>query len=152
MARRVSRKVGLEVDGLDMLLEQLTALGGDVSRTVETALIQSKKRVNKEIESAMNKSKYNYNRTGKTRDSLSQDMNVDWENGVASIGVGFDIANGGLASVFLMYGTHVHGSPRIEPDRELYRALYGKEIRKEVTDIQTEVIAGSIAKAGLNNE
>lgn len=152
MARKVHRKIGLEVDGLDELLDRLNALGGSVEQTVETALIQSKKRVTKEVEAAMDKSPYNYDRTGRTRKSLDKESVVDWEGGVASIGVGFDISNGGLASVFLMYGTHFHGTPRIKPDRGLYRALFGKEIREEVTKIQTEVIAGAITKTGLSHD
>lgn len=152
MARKVHRKIGLEVDGLDQLIERLNEFGADVEQTVETALIQSKKRVTKEIESAMEESRYNYGRTGKTRRSLDKESNVEWEGGVASIGVGFDIGNGGLPSIFLMYGTHFHGTPRIEPDRKLYRALFSKEIREEVTKIQSDVIAGAIAKARLSDD
>ena len=44
----------------------------------------------------------------------------------AYIKVGFNISKGGLASIFLMYGT-----PRMQPDKKLYNSIYGSSTKKK---------------------
>ena len=61
---------------------------------------------------------------------------MEWTGDTASVGVGFDISGGGLPSIFLMYGTKLHGQPHITPDRKLYDAVYGAKTRKEISKIQ----------------
>ena len=133
-------KKTLEVSfpGLGDLTRRLNALGGNIEEAAENALIKSKKKITNDLRKAMDKSHYDYDRTGNTKGSLDENMAVNWDNGVATIDVGFDIENGGLASVFLMYGTphHAPNHPGIKRDSPVFTALFGKNAQKSVWDIQ----------------
>ena len=72
-----------------------------------------------------------HRRTGDTEESLKRNADVTWIGTAAEVEVGFDIDNGGLPSVFLMYGT-----PKMKPDRKLYNAIYGAKTKKEIAELQ----------------
>lgn len=68
------------------------------------------------------------------------------------INVGFDVSNGGLASIFLMYGspkhviTRYHGKkkstwnhPGMDADQVLYDLVFGKTTKQEIAKIQKKV-------------
>jgi hypothetical protein len=76
--------------------------------------------------------------TGRTKKSIVIDAPVEWTGDQAAVGVGFNIVGGGLPSIFLMYGTKLHGQPHIKPDRNLYNAVYGPQTRKEIMQIQEQ--------------
>ena len=76
-----------------------------------------------------------------TARSLKRTAAVEWNGTVAEIGIGFKISQGGLPSIFLMYGT-----PKIQPDKNLYAAIYGSKTKKEVKTIQEDIFAEEIAK------
>ena len=63
-----------------------------------------------------------------------QKLRVEWSGTKAFVDVGFDIQNGGLASIFLMYGT-----PRMKKDTKLYNDIYGKKTRDEIRALQEEI-------------
>jgi hypothetical protein len=48
---------------------------------------------------------------------------------------------GGLPSIFLMYGTQLYGQPHIQPDRNLYNAVYGAAVRKQIREIQEKAFS-----------
>ena len=124
--------------GLGDLTRRIDALGANIEEAAENALIKSKKKITADLNKAMDKSHYNYDRTGNTRGSLDENMAVDWDSGVATIDVGFNLEDGGLASVFLMYGTphHAPNHPGIKRDSPVFTALFGKKAQKSVWDIQ----------------
>lgn len=64
---------------------------------------------------------------------------VEWIQSTASIAVGFDLENGGMPSLYLMYGTELDGQPHITEDAELYDAVYGAKTRREVRKLQKQV-------------
>lgn len=121
----------LDFDGFDQVMKRLEEKQKDTRKIAEEAMIESKKLVNENLTSAMAK----HNRTGTTLASLDKDMSMYWTNATTGyIEVGFSISNGGLPSVFLMYGT-----PKIPPDRKLYNALYGTATRRKLKAKQEEV-------------
>ena len=86
-----------------------------------------------------------HNRTGATAATLISGKAPEWTQSVGKAPVGFEIPDTDqkyeddrLASVFLMYGTKVHGQPHVAPDRALYNAVYGAAVRKRVQKIQEE--------------
>ena len=93
-----------------------------LKETVEKALLESKEYVTEKLQSDMPK----HHRTGRTESSIDTDSKVMWEGSVAYVKVGFNISSGGLASIFLMYGT-----PRMQPDRKLYNDVYGNGNQQE---------------------
>ena len=133
MARK---KLTVEFDGFDTLKKQLDELGGNATeRAVEGALIASQEVVAEKTTAAMQ----NHRRTGDTEKAIIRDAKVMWSGDTASINVGFDIDNGGLPSIFLMYGTKLHGQPHVTPDKNLYNAIYGTATKNQIRAIQREV-------------
>lgn len=128
-------KITIDFDGYNVIKKQLDALGGNATtRAVESALKASQQVVAEQVSAAIAP----HTETGKTRKSIVKDSPVIWTGDEAAIGVGFDIRGGGLPSIFLMYGTKLHGQPHIEPDRRLYDAVYGANTRKLIREIQEQ--------------
>lgn len=132
-------KTRIEFEGFDEVIARLSRLEDDVKGTTEDALKKTKRHIHKNLGAAMQK----HNRTFATVKSLDKEFRVDWQGSVGSIDVGFDLSNGGLPSIFLMYGT-----PRINKDQKLYNAIYGKKTKDEVMKLQEEIFFDAIRKAG----
>ena len=128
-------KISIDFDGFNVLKKQLDEIGGNATqRAVESALKASQQVIAEQVEAAIE----THTLTGKTKKSIVSNSPVEWTGDTASVGVGFDIGGGGLPSIFLMYGTKLHGQPHIAPDRKLYDAVYGAQTRKEISKIQEE--------------
>ena len=135
MARR--NKLTIDFKGFEEYMEKLDKLGADTKKITDKALQKSYDAVTPEIETAINPHKL----TGATEKSLAKNEKVEWEGTTAYIKVGFNISNGGLASIFLMYGT-----PKITPDRKLYNSVYGTKTKNKVRKIQEEVFHEELKK------
>lgn len=128
-------KITVDFSGFDVLKKQLDAIGGDATkRAIESALKASQQVVAEQVNTAM----IPHTRTGKTQRSIVRNTPVEWTGDTAAIGIGFDISGGGLPSIFLMYGTKLHGQPHIEPDRNLYNAVYGAQTKKKIMEMQEQ--------------
>ena len=129
-------KISLSFDGYSVLKKQLDMLGGNATKTaINNALKASQDVVAERVGSAMQP----HERTGKTEKSIidnTSGYNVKWTGNTAEISVGFSISDGGMASIFLMYGTKLYGQPHIQPDRQLYNAVYGTAVKKQIAAIQ----------------
>lgn len=106
-----------------------------LKETTEKALMESKAYVTEKLHQDMKK----HHRTGRTEASIDDDSGVEWKGTLASLKVGFKISEGGLASIFLMYGT-----PRMQPDRKLYNDVYGAATRRKIQEIQREVFDNAL--------
>lgn len=128
-------RMSIKFDGYKELKAKLDSIGGEsTKRAVEGALKASQQLIARQANEAM----LSHERTGTTRKTIVKDGAVVWEGDTASINIGFDLENGGLPSVFLMYGTTVHGQPHVKPGRNLYNAVYGSQTKKEIKKIQEE--------------
>ena len=126
-------RISIDFEGFNVLKKQLDEIGGNATqRAVESALKASQQVIAEQVENAIEP----HTLTGKTKKSIVSNSPVEWTGDTASVGVGFDISGGGLPSIFLMYGTKLHGQPHITPDRKLYDAVYGAKTRKEISKIQ----------------
>ena len=137
------KKFGLDLDGLEEFAKRLENINVSVQETAEEALSETHAHVTRKVEAAVAGSKYNFQRTGKTKSTLQKKPNITWEGSTATVRVGFDISNGGLPSIFLMYGT-----PSITPDKTLYNAFYGGKTKKEIKDIQQSVFINKLIEGG----
>ena len=138
------QKMQMQVEGLDALMERMQKLGVDTRSAVNKALIETHKIVTEKAEAAIKP----HRRTGATEASLRREAVPEWSGDAASIKVGFDIENGGLPSIFLMYETKIHGTPRTKPaDPALYNAFFGKETIKEIVEAQEKAIYTAIHSA-----
>lgn len=128
-------KISIDFPGYELLKKQLDELGGNATmRAIESALKASQQVVAEKVSAAMAP----HTMTGRTKKSIVIDAPVEWTGDQAAVGVGFNIVGGGLPSIFLMYGTKLHGQPHIKPDRNLYNAVYGPQTRKEIMQIQEQ--------------
>lgn len=126
-------KITVDFDGFNIMKKQLDAIGGDATkRAVESALKASQQTVAEQVSAAITP----HTLTGRTKKSIITRNPVEWTGDTAAVDIGFDITGGGLPSIFLMYGTKLHGQPHISPDRNLYNAVYGAKTRKEILKIQ----------------
>lgn len=131
----MSNRISLEFDGFDVLKKQLDELGGEATeRAVTDALKASQSVIARNVESAMQ----THNRSGNVSRSIINGTSPKWTGTIAEIGVGFKISDGGLPSIFLMYGTKLHGQPHVKPDRKLFNAVYGKQTIDQIHAIQRE--------------
>ena len=121
------------------MLNELKQLEADVRQTTEAALTEVGKLVTEQAEAAIQPHK----RTGRTESALLKQPTVEWTGEEATVHVGFDIANGGLPSIFLMYGT-----PRMKKDAKLYNAFYGAETQKRIEEIERKAFEKAIEEAG----
>lgn len=131
-------KLGLEFTGFEEMMERIEKSEGDVKSAVEESLQAAGEIIADKLHVDMKK----HRRSGKTEESILDDSKVKWEGTMASISVGFDIKNGGLPSVFLMYGT-----PRKPKDQKLYNDIYGTRTQKEIAKLQEEVLKKQLSKA-----
>ena len=139
----------LDFDGFLDYASKVSELGGSdlLKKATENALKATDEYLTPEIEKAMRSSPYNFDRTGKTAGTLDKNYNVEWSGTVAKAKVGFKISEGGLASIFLAYGT-----PHIKPDVKLKNALKGKgKYTKEIAEIQKAEF-NKVISEGLSND
>lgn len=142
-------KFSLDFKGFAEYAEKLDRLGGDLRAAADEALKQTADHITGNLEADMTR----HNKSGKTVGSLVKNQSVEWVGNVAEIDVGFDIANGGLPSVFLMYGTPRHGPigphgghPGTDADKKLYNDIYGSGTKRKVREIQEKVFAEAIKR------
>lgn len=130
-------KMTIDFKGFQEMFEKLDRLEADTKRISEKALQKSYDIVTPAIDQAI---KPHY-LTGQTEKSLAKNEKVEWEGMTAYIRVGFNISNGGLPSVFMMFGT-----PRIKPDKKLYDSIWGASTKKKVRQIQEEIFKEELKK------
>lgn len=150
MARK---RFGIQFKGFDEMFANYQKLGGDTKRIVGECLEAVPKLINPMLESDMAKHK----RTGKTAQSISKDKPVEWSGTKAQIPVGFKLKEGGLPSIFLMYGTARHAPANqygtysgivkgITQDQKLYNDIYGAATQRKVAEKQQEIFTREIKK------
>lgn len=135
-------RMSMEFSGLNELMAKFERMGGNVNDAAAAALEKTHGIVTDRVEAAEAASRYNVvpGVTGATDASVRRSPEVEWSGPVASVGVGWSIRNGGLASVFLMYGT-----PTIAPDPGLHNAIFGAATRRQVGEAQADVLAELVA-------
>lgn len=144
MLKVARNRVGLVANGLEEYMNKLEELGGATAmkKGAEAALKASKQYVNPLIEQRMAtgnlpaKGKYSF---GDTRDSIDEDMTVEWSGLTGEVKIGFDFSKSGTKSIFLMNGT-----PRMKPVTGLKAAIYGNKTKKAIAELQGEALANAI--------
>lgn len=132
-------KMKIEFEGFDEVIKRLKNLEGDLRGTTEKALKETHEFVTQNAEKEIARHRL----TGATEASLDRQAKVQWSGEKATVHVGFNIREGGLASIFLMYGT-----PRVKKDQKLYNAFYGSRTISEIRKIQENVFYDEIRRLG----
>lgn len=130
-------RIGMDLSQLESLAAKYESAGGKLKDLAEGCLTAAHEAVTPDLKKDIKK----HNRTGKTEASIVEDAKVEWEGTRGSIPIGFKISDGGLPSVFLMYGT-----PRIKKDTKLHSDIYGSKAKKKIVKAQEEVFQKGIKK------
>ncbi len=148
---------GVKFDGFAEMAARLDRMEGDLMASVNECLEIIPDMVNPELHKAMQK----HRRTGETEASIVDNPKPFWSGTKGSIDVGFEISEGGLPSIFLMYGTARHapqnqyGTPKragakqtgMTADKKLYNAIFGNQINNKIAERQAEIFAAAVEKA-----
>lgn len=144
-------KLTIDFRGIDEYQKKLEAIGGDATkRAFESAMKASQQVVKQSVTAAMQP----HRETGETAGTVISDKPVEWTQSTAKIPVGFDIGedkhwkDDRLSSVFVMYGTNVHGQPHVAPDRKLYDAVYGAAVRRKIRKLQEDAFKKVLRRLG----
>ena len=108
------KKTGFDTTALLKYAADLEAAGDSAAlkRAVEAGMKSTKQKTNEQVRAAMQpgnlpaRGRYS---TGKTLQQLNTDMDVQWDGNTAILPLGFNLRDGGMVSIFLMYGTPKHG-------------------------------------------
>lgn len=146
-------KLTIDFKGFKEYYETLDKLNRDTKKVTAEALKKSFEEVTPGIQSAISV----HHRTGETQGSLVKNADIKWNGDVGSVDVGFDITNGGLPSIFLMYGTprhmgsnqygkHGHTVGGVPQDMTLYNSIYGTSTKNRVRKVQKEVFDKALSE------
>lgn len=133
----MANKTMIEFEGFEEVVARLTKLGANTKSITEKALKETHKVITAKAKEAIQPHKL----TGLTERSLKTSSNIEWAGTLASVETGFSIRQGGLASIFLMYGT-----PRMKKDQKMYNAFFSKKTQDEVRKIQEDIFYDEIRR------
>lgn len=138
-------KITLDFPGIKETLDKFEKMDLAIGPAVTEALQKSYNYVTSHLEDQIEQ----HHRTGKTAESLLKNEKVQVEGTTYYIHVGFDVSNGGLASIFLMYGSPKHiitrysskkkftwNHPGMDADQVLYDLVFGTTTKQEIAKIQ----------------
>lgn len=138
-------RLTIDFKGFEEYYEKFDKLNMNTRKITEEALKKSFEVVTPGIQSAISR----HRETGETEGSLVKTAKVEWQGTTANVKVGFDISNGGLPSIFLMYGTPKHMGANqygktsavsgVAVDSNLYNSIYGSATRNKVRKAQQQV-------------
>lgn len=133
----MANKTYIEFEGFEAVVERLSKLGANTKSITEKALKETHKVITAKAAEAIQPHKL----TGLTEKSLKRQANIEWAGTLGSVETGFSIRQGGLASIFLMYGT-----PRMKKDQNLYNAFFSKKTQDEVRKIQEDIFYDEVRR------
>lgn len=138
-------KITLSFPGMKETLERFEKMNGAVGPAATEALQDSYNYVTAHLSDQIEQ----HHRTGRTAESLLKNEKVQIDGTTYFINVGFDVSNGGLASIFLMCGTPKHAitryhgkkkstwnHPGMDADQVLYDLVFGPATKQEIAKIQ----------------
>lgn len=128
MAKR--SKLAFNFDEMAGLAEKLEKAGGNLQAAADRALKATHDYITPNLSAGIQR----HVQTGDTKESLDKQGGVVWESPLkAHINIGFNLKEGGLPSIFLMWGT-----PKMRPDTKLKSAAFGAKVTREVAAIQRQ--------------
>lgn len=137
-------KMTIEFKGFDEVIKKMEKLNGNVKDITEQGLKETHRIVTHKAEEAVQKAnlpaKGKYS-TGLTKNTLKKDAEITWNGSQASVDVGFSISKGGLASIFMIYGT-----PRYMKNQKMYDAFWSKKTHDEVIETQENIFFCELQK------
>lgn len=143
----MANQVGVIFKGFDKEIAKYNKALTEIKPIIEKCLEVAPKEINPDIERDMQ----GHNRTGQTVRSIDHENRITWSGTEATIPVGFHIRRGGLASVFLMYGTarHYPGDKHAQhtpQDQRLHDDVFSPAVEKRIAEKQEQIFHREIEK------
>lgn len=136
--QKSGKMFSLGFSGMNNLLTAFQELSGSAMvRAIGEALRETHKLVTPNIHAEMKK----HYRTGTVEASIVDTAKVDVQGNIVSMPIGFDLDNGGVPSIWLMYGT-----PKQAPDERLRLAIFGRQTAYAVARTQRKVIKDAMER------
>lgn len=140
----VRKRFKIEIKGLEFLMRDLENVGGDSKKIADECLKKGHEIITPKADEAARKpnlpAKGRYY-TGRTLRSVKKDKGVEWKGYVGKEDVGYSIRKGGLAWIFMLWGT-----PRHMKNKKMYAAFYGSKTKTEVVEAQKAIFFREIRR------
>ena len=141
----MASKMSLDMSDFEkQMLKKLNELQADVPKIGTKALEKTHEIVTEKALEAMKKenlpAKGKFS-SGATEASVYREAKVYGVGEALVVDVGFSISSGGLASIFLLYGT-----PRMKKSQKLYDAFFSNATKSEVLTAQEQIIFNELQK------
>ena len=144
MSNKYKNKMGIEFEGFNEVISRITKLGGNAKDITNKGLKETHKIITKKADDAVQKqnlpAKGKY-ATGLTAKTLKREADIEWNGTIGSVSVGFSISKGGLASIFMIYGT-----PRYMKNQKMYNTFWSSKTHNEVLDAQEKIYFDELRK------
>lgn len=132
-------KMAIDFSGLDDMLSKLKRMQADSQAIAEEALTKGFEIITGKVEAGLHYPAGGRYSSGGTSRSMQRSPKISWKGSVGMVDVGFNIKNGGLPSIFMMYGT-----PRYMKVQSLYDAFYSAQTKGEVINAVKEVFSDKL--------
>lgn len=134
--------IKIDTKEFELLKKRLEEANQSVKPAVDKALKASKQYITNLLERDTTKPNFPHQgmySTGKLKNSINRNYNVEWQGSKAYIKVGYDFKKSGLTSILM-----IRGAPRKKPPmlkaRKIKDDIYGSRTKKKITEIQEETI------------
>jgi hypothetical protein len=139
----MSQRIDVDLSGLVDLMQKVKDVSNDIDKAMEKGAEKVYRATHSDVQSDMashTNAGPNFNfgpnaATGKTVKSLvKKDIKIKGDR--LEMPLGFKVRQGGLASIFLMYGVprHAPNPGYVKRDKKLYNEFYGNDARNRNTN------------------
>lgn len=130
-------KFAFNFEEMASLAEHIENMGGSLQKACDNALKATHEYITPQLSAGISR----HHSSGDTEKSLEKAPRVVWETPLkARVSIGFNLADGGLPSVFLMWGTPKRKASQMPVDTALKNAAFGPKVKREVARLQREVL------------
>lgn len=120
------------------LQEKIAKANGNLERAVERSMEAAADFLNPDFKAGIAK----HRRTGRTERALIERPNVEWNGNKATLKTGFSVREGGLAAIFINFGTKRGAAKDPFIDRAISRN------RKKITEAQQTILMDELKELG----
>ncbi len=130
-------KFAFRFDEMYDLADRIEKAGGNLQQAADKALRDTHDYITPQLSTGIAR---HTGGSGDTEKSLVRSPDVEWISPLkAQVNIGFDLADGGWPSIFLMWGTPKRAS-KMPVDIALRKAAFGPAVKREVARIQREAL------------
>lgn len=144
MAKKSAKKKSkwaFRFDEMAELAEKLENMGGDLQKAVDTALKSTHEYITPQLASGIARHDF----SGDTAATLEKSPRVEWATPLkARISIGFNLGEGGVPSIFLMWGTPKRKASKMPVDTAFKNSAFGPSVKREVAKLQREAMEAAV--------